>query len=411
MLLDSFKKTLQLHHDLSDFKTVKMESDDTKEDPNPPKKRKIEDNPIFVGFIDKFFTSQGLYYVTEILLSHLNPKDLANCRLVAQHWKNFIDNNKVWWKVQIEFIRKRNRKIERKYPGWKCTFEHFIYKATTKRLVEFTKFMWMYFKEDNKGFGSPLHFAVSKDLLAFVELLISSPTDFNAKTSDGCAPIHYVISTEMKELFVKYKDLKNIDLKVYSSRDWRIFLYDLIRLGKSELVGFMLEKGHEFGIKIDCKDSYHRNIIHVACRYGNLRMLQNIFEKPDEYAELFNAPDIEGQTPLHLACEHGHHEIVKLFYIEAFNSEPNIISERIKSSIQMMDKYGSTPKTLGADHPKVAEVFLWLTPCNMYILYKIFDRSEIKSNTMERLVIGLKTIRYQMSILKNSRDLQELQFP
>ena len=108
------------------------------------KKRKIWSNHISMDFINILFTNQGFNYVTEQMLSNLNLDDLANCRLVARHWKNFIDHNKLWWKFQIGFIRNDGFKLEIRYPEWTSTIEHFLANESTERLKMFTKFMWKY---------------------------------------------------------------------------------------------------------------------------------------------------------------------------------------------------------------------------------------------------------------------------
>ena len=146
-------------------------------------------------------------------------------------------------------------KTERRHPEWRISLQHIIISESTERLIMFTKFMWKYFKNNLKFFWSPLHFAVCNNLVEIVELLINTPTDFNIKEKSGYAPLHWIRSIEMLKLFFKCKEEKKINLNEVT-RCGKTLLYlamqDLkFNSPNQDLVRFILEKRHEYGIKID----------------------------------------------------------------------------------------------------------------------------------------------------------------
>ena len=367
-----------------------------KETLNPAKERKLENNHNSINYMYMLFTNQGLIDVTEQILSYLNPTDLENCLKVAQTWRNFIDSSKSCWKLQLKIIRKQTNFSE--FPEWKSICDRFLGNENTEQLIKFTKFTWRYFEQDLLfeilEHGSPLHFAVAKNLLEIFELLTTTPLDFNMIAPKGYAPIHYVNSFEMLRLFIRYKEEKNIDLYVFSSDDdGRNFLHELVKCGKSKLVGIILEKRHEYDFKIDSRDIFNRNIIHLACLHGKLKVLKKIFELANEYTELFNAGDSFGQTPLNHACKHGYFEVVKLFLLEAFFS-------KIDTGPRFFIGMGAK----GTKHVKVSRLLQSLTPTNLNILDKIYDRDELRKMTSEDLIKAINKISIEEKIENGISD-------
>ena len=151
-----------------------------------PQKVKNQDGDNNKSFLDKLFLNPGFDYISNKILGKLNAKDLASCRLVNQTWRKFIDNNKQWFKYQIEYVRRnqtiytdtiedkkeeKSELIESRSPEWKTIFEHFIKNENTENLKKFTGLMWKYFNTKDKSQGTPLHFAVEENLIDAIEML------------------------------------------------------------------------------------------------------------------------------------------------------------------------------------------------------------------------------------------------
>ena len=256
--------------------------------------------------MDMILTNQGLYHVTEQIHLHLNLEDLANCRLVAQKWKKFIDNNKVCWTVPIKFIQiQKKYTLEKVYPNWKVTIDHFLTNETIERLIKFTKFMFNYWKAkdiSNHTDWPPLHYAVRKNMVNIVELFIDTPADFNIKNTMGYTPLHYINSIEVLKLFHRCKTDKNIDLNKGFPGSGRTLLHNAISYKNHELVKFILEKHHEYGINIEATDNTGDNTLHYAALYCNTSNFERAVKCFKEDNLDLSVPNADGKTPFMLAC-------------------------------------------------------------------------------------------------------------
>ena len=60
---------------------------------------------IFVPLQD-LALNPGLSHILNQIIGDLNAKQLSHCRLVSKTLKDFIDNYKQWWKLQLDYVRK-----------------------------------------------------------------------------------------------------------------------------------------------------------------------------------------------------------------------------------------------------------------------------------------------------------------
>ena len=304
------------------------------------------------------------------ILSSLKANDLGNCRLVAKNWKDFIDSNRLWWILQIKYIRNTetiftDRKvdneddeededyekvenfelIETRFPEWKITFDHYINNESVENLKKFSEFMWQYFKTIEKSQRNPLHFAVSENLLDIVEMLSCTPTDFNIKTRTGLAPLFYTKTVEMLELIFKLSNFKNIDFQVKENNGDTFFLHiptiEMFQLLKRNAQEFGIDlngvddEGHNFfhnevlygskefvrfllnerSIKVDLVLPNGDNALHLATYNDNceiLELIHNRFVEDDQINIDLDTANTYNETPFHMACKYGSIEIVKL---------------------------------------------------------------------------------------------------
>ena len=318
-----------------------------------------------MSFLDELFNNPGFDHVSNQILSYLNAKDFKICRLISQNWKEFIDNNKQWWRIQIEFMRNtkmifndcnecdednehyedHEELIETRFPEWKITFEHFIKNENTENLKNFTEFMWKYLKSTMSELN-PLHFAVREDLVDIVNMLSQTPTDFNIKTEYGYTPIFYIRTAEMFELFFKLKKTKNInfnaracdgytfyhdpvgsdlfevlvkyaqnlniDLNEVGGVDGSNIFHEAIRSGTVDYVLYLLNRTD---IKIDALENNGWNALHVAANCNRHDVFEAILKRFEEVEEIkidLDTPNTGNETPFHIACGYGSIDIVKL---------------------------------------------------------------------------------------------------
>ena len=64
---------------------------------------------------DQFVSHPGFATINKTIFAHLDPKSLANCRLVSKSWKNFIDTSKTILLVQIHQLMHYDMKLEGTY--------------------------------------------------------------------------------------------------------------------------------------------------------------------------------------------------------------------------------------------------------------------------------------------------------
>ena len=84
--------------------------------------------------MEKILANQGLIHIVRNISSFLDPKSLAQCRLVNHSWKYSIDNDRQWFIFQLEHVH--NQEIT----GDEIDYvELKKYKVTTTIKVNFQK--------------------------------------------------------------------------------------------------------------------------------------------------------------------------------------------------------------------------------------------------------------------------------
>ena len=64
---------------------------------------------------DQFVSHPGFATINKTIFAHLDPKSLANSRLVSKSWKNFIDTSKTILLVQIHQLMHYDMKLQGTY--------------------------------------------------------------------------------------------------------------------------------------------------------------------------------------------------------------------------------------------------------------------------------------------------------
>ena len=144
--------------------------------------------------LEALLLNPGLSHIVSNISRFLDVKSLAQCRLISQAWKDFIDNLRQWWIFQLEHINHSKKmlpssilddvvtlsesNIMEKFPEWHGTIETFTKVKSISKLKEFVNYMWIYFK-DEVVHANPLHDAIVKSNIEFVQLLIEIGIDLN----------------------------------------------------------------------------------------------------------------------------------------------------------------------------------------------------------------------------------------
>ena len=49
-------------------------------------------------------SNQGLEHLADKVIEYLDPEDIANCRLLSKCWRDYIDNHRHWYWLQLKEI-------------------------------------------------------------------------------------------------------------------------------------------------------------------------------------------------------------------------------------------------------------------------------------------------------------------
>ena len=136
--------------------------------------------------MEEFLANPGLYHVVRNISSYLDPKSLAQCRVICHSWKDSIDNDRRWLIFQLKHIHDQEKTfvnyfvkdepkvksaIKARFPKWNAFIEEVSRRQNIPILKEIVNGMWIYFKDESVKFNrNPLHHAVAKSDIGFVQL-------------------------------------------------------------------------------------------------------------------------------------------------------------------------------------------------------------------------------------------------
>ena len=310
--------------------------------------------------MEEFLANPGLHNIVRNISSYLDPKSLAQCRVVCQSWKDLIDNDRQWLIYQLEHIHNQEKifidhlvkdkpkvksTIKARFPEWNAFVEEVSRRQNFPILKEIVKDMWIYFKDESMNFKrNPLHHAVAKSDIVFVQLLIKSGINLEMRNPCGWTPLHYACeygNIEMVQLLIKHTPM--FDATSKTNKGWTIFynavknsdpqipklildtfrfedirwagwtiLHTAVAYGPKETIQYLIESRHKLGINIEERtgeiDGRHINrndtILHTACLYRDIEAVDEIvdlvrkaLEEIDSDIDYFNTQNEYEETP------------------------------------------------------------------------------------------------------------------
>ena len=198
--------------------------------------------------MEEFLRNPGLCLIVSLISSKLDPKSLAQCRLVSKAWKDLIDKHRNWLKFQLDHIQNQEKSfidinrfplelngekllpsvtamLSARFPEWNPVIEHFLRKENLPRLKNFVKHMWIYFENDRMSYHTnPLHDAAAKSNLEFVQLLVDCGIDLGMTNPNGSNPLHFACqkgNIEMVQLLIKH--MKKDDTNARTTNENTVF--------------------------------------------------------------------------------------------------------------------------------------------------------------------------------------------
>ena len=194
--------------------------------------------------------------------------------------------------------------------------------------------------KDEEGF-TMIHCAVQEGPKETIEFLLESRKKYGfnleGRTHDGQTILH---------LACEFRDIEIVDLvtkelmDVGSDIDFhtRVYGYTPLHFAcmNSEGSNVAIKLLERLPHRIHDLGSHGEHVLHLACKDGNLELLEFIFGNPD-FAINYNVVDQNGMTPLHVACDNEQLKIVE-FLLDN--------SKEIGLDIEKRDNLQNTPEDL-----------------------------------------------------------------
>ena len=292
--------------------------------------------------LESILKNPGLTHIVIKILSSLDSKSLAKCRLLGNAWKQEIDNNKklliIQWKQvrQTKLICKdlEESSFEAHLTIWKETFD-LVEFMTVDNIKLFLKISRTFIREvlvrnEVDKTEAPLFPVAILEKVAykFTKVLFKTPYDFNSRDRYGRTCFMYACKygcLRVVKLLLANSIEKNIDVNARDHLGKTALSLASIH-GYSSVVKYLLENSKEFGINpnrneigIDeimddgevPEEQKNRLPLSEAIEMGHYQVVKVYLDQPNDIIDLY-AIDDDGFTPLHYACQ-GNIKILDLF--------------------------------------------------------------------------------------------------
>lgn len=177
---------------------------------------------------------------------------------------------------------------------------------------------------------TPLHFVVinNKAPVAIAAKLIDAGADVNLKNKFNCTALHYAVlrnDLELVELLLKAKSF--VDAK--NNKDLTPLLM-AVKFNRTEIAAVLLS----FNANVNCADNEKNTPLHWACRNENIKMLNLLLTAcPDP---MFNPCNDAGRTVFHEAVSGSNSRIISiLFKIDKFLQFINVQCKKGETALHI----------------------------------------------------------------------------
>ena len=338
--------------------------------------------------MEEILANQGLCLIVKHISSFLDPKSLAQCRVVCHSWRNLIDNDRQWLLFQLEHIHKKEKifidvlandkpkvkaSIEERFPEWYAFFKAATRRQNIPEMKEFLKHMWIYYKNDSISFyTNPLHEAAAGSNIIFAQFIIKSGIDLKMKNTIGWTAMHFACrygQIEMVQLLMPAFDAtsrtsqgltifhlaaRNSDpqvakliLDTFKFEDIRddfgwTMLHRAVAYGPKETIEFLIGSRHKLGINIEEQANDGSTILHLAFHYRHKEIVDLVCKGLEEInSEInFDTRNQSQTTPLHFACMNKTSDVA-IRLLKIFPDKINVLSNSNLHVLHLACQFGN----------------------------------------------------------------------
>ena len=269
-----------------------------------------------LSFLEAFVSNPGFYGVANSILSQLDYKSLANCRMTSKCLKKFIDKQDFWMLSQIEMMAKIDGE-------WNSCLDYVYLNAKGETLRHLT-FLSKEVKMKNEQ-----HLL---DQLTFYDYFISNgQTDLIMDVGNALIYACEKGNVPLVSLILYYAR-KNPHIIIPNNDNEDSIgtpFHSACKDGGLKVVKLLIDYGIELGLDVNVRWLDHHPI-HSAIIHDQYEVVKYLLENRTKIGLDLNVTNVEGLTPLILAYRGNYQKIVKLFEKHGYEL-PNFRNEALKA--------------------------------------------------------------------------------
>ena len=259
--------------------------------------------------------NENLWHLQEHIFGYLNYDTLEICRKVYKSWNESLKKFS-YIKFFQEFGDKKVGYTEKTVtvstfiPGWENAVKKYVARASIKDLQEVKDSIrelvrYCY----GKCLYYPVHTAAIIGAVKFMDLILKTSYDLNARTDDGRTALHYACesgTTETVELMIKSSKDLSIDLNAKDDSEFTPF-HLACKNGRRETVELMIKSSKDFSIDLNARDYEGCTALHRICdsdrSLSRRRIVELMMKNWKEFCIDIKARNNAGRTPLDRASQ------------------------------------------------------------------------------------------------------------
>ena len=221
-----------------------------------------------------------------------NPKEIERLK---------IESKKMAFEIENE---KRNSLIEE---STMMLFEELIRDNTDlEKIKAFIKAGADVHSIESEYQATPLHFAMAKNNVELVKIIVEAGADINFQNSHKTAPIHTGIYNDSLES-IKFLIERGADVNLFQM-DGLTSLHCAVIRNNFELVKILVEAGADVNV-FDNNFAHQGTALHWAATLNNIKIAEFLLEMGADV----NAKNSFDNTPLNWAMKNGNREMLEMF--------------------------------------------------------------------------------------------------